>query len=224
MEIRTRAVIVVGVLALGGSTAAAVVASSDSSNTADAPVTQVSKAAKPAPGAATANAVPAWAAGGGPKAERGDGKGTAYWVRPASVKQLVDETDFIGAVTVVKVEPGKPLPSSGADDEQRDTQVVTLKVNEAWRARGKAPAEIQLFKTGTQALWIEEDPPYEVGQVYVLAAKQRAEDGLYIPYGPEGRLEVRDNRTRSFTDTPVAASFNGKSAAESARALGRPAR
>lgn len=185
MEIRTRAVIIVGVLALGGSTAAAVVASSDSSNTADAPVPQVSKAA---PGAATANAVPAWAAGGGPKAERGDGKGTAYWVRPASVKQLVDETDFIGAVTVVKVEPGKPLPSSGADDEQRDTQVVTLKVNEAWRARGKAPAEIQLFKTGTQALWIEEDPPYEVGQVYVLAAKQRAEDGLYsqVPGGGVG--------------------------------------
>lgn len=176
---------------------------------ADDPHPEASASAASATVARTATSAPSWASGGGPRAATSGSSGTAYWVRPSSVEQLTGDADFVGAVRVLRVAPGKPLPTeAGTDVPALETQVVTLEVLEQWK--GKAVKEIGVFKTGTDTKWMEEDPPYKAGQVYLLAATQRDEDGLFIPFGPEGRLEVRDAKVRTLTDTPVAATFANK--------------
>lgn len=163
----------------------------------------------PALGDETAQAQPQWAKGGGPSALRGEGKGATFWQRPASLDQLINEVDFAGAVTVESVAPGAPLPSppEAPDVAPLPTQVVTLRVEEQWA--GEAAETVQVFKTGTDQHWLDEDPPYVPGQVYLLMGLRR-EDGLLIPYGPEGRIEVRDGTTHVLTDTAVAAELDGQ--------------
>ncbi|WP_320668692.1 hypothetical protein [Patulibacter defluvii] len=157
----------------------------------------------------TAGSARPWAKGGTP-AQRHGARSHASWIGPASFAELVRGADFAGAATVVRVETGEPLPTpSAADAAPLPTQVVTLRVEEQWK--GDAVGRIRLFKTGNDTVWITDDPPYEPGQVYMLLATRRAEDGLLIPFGPEGRIEIRDGRASSLTDSPTAAVLDGQS-------------
>ncbi|MGE4427683.1 MAG: hypothetical protein AB7G37_14630 [Solirubrobacteraceae bacterium] len=151
-----------------------------------------------------------WAKGGTP-AKREGSRSHASWLGPTSFSELVQKSSFVGAVTVTNIAAGEPLPtpSNAPDVEPIQTQIVTLRIEEQWK--GTDVEEIRLFKTGTDKIWITDDPPYERGQVYVLLATQRDEDGLFIPFGPEGRVEIRDGRSHSLADSPTAKTLDDKS-------------
>jgi hypothetical protein len=85
------------------------------------------------------------------------------------------------------------------------TQRVALAVEQ--RLLGNAPARVELFKIGSQTEWIEEDPPYSVGERYLLFVRPRRGDGrrAWLPVSPDGRLRVtRAGDLQPLATGPVA--------------------
>lgn len=156
---------------------------------------------------------PSWALGGGPRVAQGKAHGNAYWIRPASVRELYGDSDFVGVVRIEAIAAGEDLETPpSADVSANDvapipTQKISATVEKQWG--GPRRRTIEIFKTGDQARWLEDDPPYAVGQVYIVAGKWR-EDGLLVPFGPEGRLEVRNGKTHSLTDSTVGRANDGR--------------
>lgn len=56
--------------------------------------------------------------------------------------------------------------------------------------RGQMEDSFQLFHTGNADFVLDGDPPYEVGQRYVLFLTPRPEGDAYLVVSPEGRYEV----------------------------------
>jgi hypothetical protein len=100
---------------------------------------------------------------------------TAHWIiRPHSLRELADEGPAAILARVRAARPGPPLPDEG-HARRTPTQRVALAVEQ--RLLGNAPARIELFNTGSQTEWIEEDPPYSVGERYLLFVRPRRGDG-----------------------------------------------
>lgn len=129
----------------------------------------------------------------------------AEWAwRPASVAEMSKGSEGAAQARVVAIEPGEPLRFDEPDHPgMRDipTQVITFETENRWF--GAIPERFQISKTGSDREWIEDDPPYAVGERYVMFLHRRLENGLYL--NPvDGRLKVDGQQVRALTDGAIA--------------------
>jgi hypothetical protein len=109
--------------------------------------------------------------------------------RPRSLRALVEASRFAAIATVTGVEAGPPLPQGDPNEPDTPTQRVAFEVTR--RVLGRAPSRFTLFKTGSEEVWGEGDPPYVVGERYLLFVRKRRDDaGMYLPVAPDGRLRI----------------------------------
>jgi hypothetical protein len=124
--------------------------------------------------------------------------GEAEWMsRPSSVAEAAREADTGVIATVVRVVRGPPLVA--APDEINETRIVTLEVKDRWF--GDIPSQFTVnWLAGTLG-----DPPYAVGQDYVLLLTPRKDGPWYRPASPDGRIQILNNRLRPLIEGEMAA-------------------
>jgi len=138
----------------------------------------------------------------------------ATWAfRPDSLKELADNAPLAVTATVAGVEPGEPLIASedvGEPDEPSiPTQRIVFDVEEI--LYGSAPAQLVLLKTGSADTWIDDDPPYQVGERYLLLlTESTSQPGLYVPPAPDGRMLVVDGVVQPLIAGPIAETLGGR--------------
>lgn len=116
------------------------------------------------------------------------------------------------------VNAGRDLVAQDSSEPSGEIRIPTLR-NEFRNLEtlaGSVESTFTLFKTGSSSVSLEGDPPYDVGQRYVLFIAPRNEgDGTYLPVGPDGRLrEGSDGRIHALIKGPVGNALDGKSTAE----------
>jgi hypothetical protein len=125
----------------------------------------------------------------------------AQWAyRPASVGALARKAPVAVIARVRTVRPGPPL----ADDPYvapTPTERVTVFVER--RLYGRAPDRIEIFKTGSRTEWIEGDPPYAVGERYLLFVRPHKPGGGWLPVAPDGRLRLSPEGLAPLTSGAV---------------------
>lgn len=123
--------------------------------------------------------------------------------------------------TVVAVADGPRLFSGAPDDLGVPTQRITFESNGAFYER--VPARFVLFKTGSQSLWGDGDPPYAVGERYLMFASRRPEDpGTFLNVVPDGRFRVRTGGfLESLVHGPVANALAGLTTGEARQIVTR---
>lgn len=129
----------------------------------------------------------------------------ATWAfRPTTLDSLVERSTgaFEGIVirigTGTSMQEGAPDPS---DDQPIATQRVTFRVDDT--IYGDLPPEVVLFKVGSEDDFLEGDPPYKVGEDYLMfvsADSGASPPGTYINLAPDGRLRVKKGRLESVID------------------------
>lgn len=133
--------------------------------------------------------------------------------RPASVDELTGDASAVVEATVVSVEGGPDLvdASAPADPETTiPTQRISFAVDQL--LEGHSPGEsFRLFKTGSEAVYLRNDPSYEVGESYVLFIRPReGEPGTFLPAAPDGRLRLgADDEADALIPGEVAEELEG---------------
>lgn len=126
-------------------------------------------------------------------------------------KTLVEANTLSAAVVhvrVVEIRQADPLvhitPASpdGTKPERRvetPTQRITLDVVQS--LRGTPGGTVRLWHMGTDTIHLEGDPPYEVGQDYVLFVYPKEDEaGTYLVLSPEGRYRITGGRLDPASD------------------------
>jgi len=166
--------------------------------------TEPTKAREPVPTLNTAN---------DPLVPRGglSGAHANYLSRPTSLKSAAVTADAAVIATVTAVADGAPIVA--APDEVNPTVLVTLQVRDRWR--GDVPNEITIRWLGTpRGGFLEGDPPYELGQDYVLLLKSRTDGPWYRPEAPDGRLQIVGERVRPVIEGAIADEVKNRSVAD----------
>lgn len=141
----------------------------------------------------------------------------AFWVnQPNTMAETIDLSTAIVVARVVGVwnAPDLVVPVEGlnADNESRiPNQRIGFEVTSV--VDGKIPESFELFHTGNEEFIIEGDPPYEVGETYLLFVTPR-EDGTYLLVSPEGRYQVTDGGLEPASERDFAENMQGRSAQE----------
>ena len=137
--------------------------------------------------------------------------GEAEWLsRPSSVRQAAREAESGVIATVVGVVSGPPLVA--APDEVNETRLVTLDVRDRWFGGVSSQFMIN-WLSGTLG-----DPPYAVGQDYVLFLVPRDDGPWYRPSSPDGRVQILGGRLRAVIDGEMAAEVAKMTLADAKRA------
>ena len=133
-------------------------------------------------------------------------RAVAFWHdRPHSLEEALERSLAVVSGRVLRVQPGPDLivPAEGLEGgvDRIPTERVLFAVDQVLAGQLQARV-IPLFRTGDAGFVIAEDPPYVVGDRYVLFLTQ-ADGGLYRPIAPEGRLQVTEtglelSSTREF--------------------------
>lgn len=144
--------------------------------------------------------------------------GVVWTERPESVDDLDDEAHAVVEAEVEGIRSGPDLvsaePGEPAGEERIPTQRIALRTLE--RFDGQMPDRFDLFKTGSADLYLEDDPPYRVGERYVLFLRPRqSEPRTYMPSAPDGRLlEGEEGEVAPTIEGPVADELAGDTPAE----------
>jgi hypothetical protein len=138
--------------------------------------------------------------------------GAVWAFRPRNLPELAGKASSVALASVTNVADGPPLRGDEPDDVM-PTQRISFKVEDRWA--GSSPSEFVLFKTGSNRNWIEDDPPYSVGEKYLMFVSPRPEDpGTYLPVAPDGRIKLIGGNLRPLIEGAVAASLGGRATAE----------
>lgn len=117
-----------------------------------------------------------------------------WYNNPTTLRETADLASAIvvARVTGVYDAPDLVIPIPGTDEEDRiPNQRIVFKT--VRRLGGEAMEKtFELFHTGNETFVLAGDPPYEVGQRYVLFLMPR-EDGTFLVVSPEGRLRLTRN-------------------------------
>lgn len=140
--------------------------------------------------------------------------------RPEDVIAMIDRAPVVVEARVSAINPGTPLTSVETLDDGTQETVAIPTQRIAFRtlstSKGAAPATFDLWKTGSENVAIEGDPPYAAGERYLLFMEPRLDgagqpDGSYIPVAPDGRLTVdADNVLHEVIDGPVGDTLEGQ--------------
>lgn len=143
------------------------------------------------------------------RAPRGQAGAEADWLsRPTSVRAAAGlaEAGVIGTVESVSREASVVA----APDESNPTSIVTMRVRDPWF--GDVPDRFEIKWLGTPGGgYLEGDPPYEVGQDYVLFLKRRTDGPWYRPASPDGRMQILGDQGRPVIDGPLYDEVKGES-------------
>lgn len=103
---------------------------------------------------------------------------------------------------VKSIREGESLKTPSAQDvAPLPTQVIGFETLKA--IKGSPGTTFELFKTGTQTKWLEDDPAYQLGETYLLFLEKRP-DGRFIPLGPDGRMKLGgDGSLKVQSDGPI---------------------
>ena len=110
---------------------------------------------------------------------------------------------------------------SDGPDPDESGPVPTQRIGFATQAvlKGGIAARFSLFKTGTQNFTLEGDPPYAVGEQYLLFIEPRG-DGTYLPVAPDGRVRITPTATVApLIEGAVAAEIGGRSVVDFTRLI-----
>jgi hypothetical protein len=141
---------------------------------------------------------------------------------PRTLDELVEQADAAAEVTVTGIETRTENPSaepphadgSGLVDKQR----ITFRVEDV--VYGEPPADFTIEKLGSQAVAAEGDPPYQVGERYLLFLEPLPDVGLYVRTSRTGRLKVKpDGTLETFVDFELARKFKDKGKDEVKRSI-----
>ena len=135
--------------------------------------------------------------------------GATWAERPKSLQEMKKRAVAVMEAEVVSIDAGPDLPS---EERTIATQRITFRSVDS--LKGAAPETFVLFKTGSATMSLEGDPPYSVGEHYVMFVERRTDpnDGTWLPIGPDGRLKLdKDKRIKPLIDGPVASELAGKS-------------
>lgn len=132
--------------------------------------------------------------------------------RPDDLNDLVSESraTLVGEVTAIS--PGPPL----AGEAYVPTQRVEIATSET--LEGSAPQSFILFSIGSEEVFSTENPPFAIGESYLLFVERRLNDdlsapnpdGTYLLTAPDGRLEEASNgELVPVVDGPVADELGG---------------
>ncbi|GIV98057.1 MAG: hypothetical protein KatS3mg057_2714 [Herpetosiphonaceae bacterium] len=124
-------------------------------------------------------------------------------------------TDVRQADDIVVEAPGEP---EGVD--RIPTQRITFEVVRS--LKGDSSPTLTLFHTGTDDKWIEGDPPYLVGETYLLFVEPKADEaGTYLVIAPEGRYRIVKGKVDPMVDHGFAGAMRGKDLAQVEREIGK---
>lgn len=129
---------------------------------------------------------------------------SAAWAfRPDDLAALTKRSAAVVVATVTGIEPGPSIDDgSGEPGFAIPTQRIAFAADETWI--GDVPAKFKLFKTGSQAVYMDGDPPYAVGERYLLFIAPREGDrSTWINPAPDGRLRLRGDTLEPLIDGPV---------------------
>jgi hypothetical protein len=144
----------------------------------------------------------------------------ASWAdRPASVEAASKRSLFIVEARVSGVRTGAGLTTVEdiggglTETDTTPTQLIDFSTRDA--IHGSPPSTFTINKTGSSVWWIEGDPPYAVGERYLLFVERFVDDSgaasNYTTVGPDGRLFIdADNILHAFIDGPVALQLDGR--------------
>jgi hypothetical protein len=121
----------------------------------------------------------------------------------------------------VQQAPDIIIPLQGLPPEEaarHPNQRITFEVQQT--LRGTAQGTIRLFYLGDETLFVEDDPPYQVGETYVLFVEPKLDEpGTYLVISPEGRYQVVNDRLEPIAAEGFAAAFHGKPVTNLVQAL-----
>lgn len=141
--------------------------------------------------------------------------------RPDSVGELARGSASMVYAEVRDIRAGEPLVADAdghPEGDQTPTQRITL--DTVRHLQGKElPSSFELFRTGSEQLQLEGDPPYELGERYVLfVTEKQDEPGTYIASAPDGRLlEDARGRLEPLIEGPVGEQLDGDTPREAER-------
>lgn len=138
--------------------------------------------------------VPASTAPGGE--EHGDEDSSrvmAVWYHnPRSLAETYDLASAVIVARVAGIHDAADIVVEAASIEggvhRVPNQRIALQVTRT--LKGEVGSEIELFHTGNREFVLGGDPPYEVGERYLLFLMSR-DDGAYLVVSPEGRYQVK---------------------------------
>lgn len=161
-------------------------------------------------------------AGHGDEADHVSGpKVHALWY--SHPRTLVEAVDLASAVVVARVTgvydaPDIVVPVKGLEnDEHRvPNQRIAFEVKRS--VLGEVERSFELFHTGNDNYVLDGDPPYKVGEKYLLFLTPR-EDGSYRVISPEGRFQVTRGGLEPFSREEFAQLLRGASVGDLVRDL-----
>ena len=144
----------------------------------------------------------------------GNARAVAFWHdRPNTLEEAMERSVAVVAGRVLRIGQGKDLvvPVEGLADgvDRIPTQRILFAVDRVLGGQLNARV-IELFRTGNAEFVIAEDPPYAVGDRYVLFLT-RADRGTYRPIAPEGRLKVTESGLESSSSREFMSELRGSS-------------
>lgn len=86
--------------------------------------------------------------------------------RPGTVKKLLAASAGVAVFEVRDIRTGTPLKEPGKDGVTFPAQEIVLELSES--LDGKLPRQIRLDRVGTDVTGTEGDPPYKVGERYLM--------------------------------------------------------
>lgn len=114
---------------------------------------------------------------------------------PDSLAQARELSTSVVHARVKEVRQAPPLVDIGEQSGRRnETPNQRILLDVVRPLSGNPGDTIRLWHMGTDTIHFEGDPPYEVGQEYVLFVYPKAdEEGTYLVVSPEGRYLVSDD-------------------------------
>lgn len=144
----------------------------------------------------------------------------ASWdFRPETLDELTYASQLVTSARVIDVTPGPSLTSPEPDEpggvDTIPTQRIRFETQSvlANTSASPAPSTFTVFRTGSSDVSLDGDPPYDVGQSYLMFVAPRGEgDNTWLPPAPDGRLLLDATvRAEPLIDGLVGSQLAGKS-------------
>jgi hypothetical protein len=172
--------------------------------------------------AAVAGAIAFTARGTGAPEPRRVTYHAVWYHQPATLREAFALGRIAVLGTVTEVAQAQPIVVSARGEpsgvDAVPTQTITFSTNAV--LKGHVANTFTVFHTGQAAIALNGDPPYAVGQQYVLFLATQRPDGRYVIVSPEGRYAVENGVIRTVSDRPAFTALNGLSLARFEDLLG----
>lgn len=147
--------------------------------------------------------------------EHGDERPLVHAVWYHNPRTLAETMELASAVVVAKVSgvydaADIVVPVDGLEDGEHrvPNQRIAFEVSRV--LKGEIESTFDLFHTGNEEFVLAGDPPYQVGETYVLFVTPR-EDGSYLVVSPEGRFGVAETGLEPASNREFAGVLRGAS-------------